>query len=120
VLVPVKDFIKYQDGLFYNDEIAIDQVKAVNSKSKEVLIQKLCGSYKEDDIFHSDSKFCSVSFPLEEKGKSFVYRYTSNYRDIKYLTSFYLHHHLPVVERIIEFHIPSWLEAELREFNFCK
>src|SRR5258708_30354742 len=36
VLVPVKDIFKYEDGLFYNDEISIDNIKAVNSKGKEV------------------------------------------------------------------------------------
>lgn len=118
VLVPQKDFMKYQDGLYYNDEVSIDNVKAINSKGKEIPVQKLCGSYKDNDIFHSDSKFCSIAFPLEEKGKGFTYRYENNYRDIKYMTSFYLHHHLPVAERIIEFNIPSWLETDLREFNF--
>lgn len=118
VLVPVKDFMKYQDGLFYNDEISIDNVKAINPKGKEVLVQKLCGSFQSDDIFHSDSKLCSVQFPMEEKGKSFSFRYENSYRDIKYLTSFYFQHHLPSVERIIEFNIPSWLEIDLREFNF--
>lgn len=117
-LVPQKDFMKYQDGLYYNDEIVIENVKVTNSKGKEIPVQKLCGSYKDEDIFHSDSKFCSIAFPMEEKGKAFSYRYEDNYRDIKYLTSFYLHHHLPVAERIIEFNIPSWLEMDLREFNF--
>src|SRR5215216_4982578 len=66
VLVPLKDFMKYQDGLFYNDEISIDNVKAINTKGKEVPVQKLCGSFQSDDIFHSDSKLCSVQFPMEE------------------------------------------------------
>jgi transglutaminase-like putative cysteine protease len=117
-IVPVKDFIKFEDGLFYDDEMSIDNVKAINSKGKEVVIQKLCGSYKDENIFHSDSKYCSVTFPLEEKGKSFTYRYEENYRDVKYLTSLYFHQHIPVVERVIEFNIPSWLETDLREFNF--
>jgi Transglutaminase-like superfamily len=118
VLVPVKDFIKYQDGLFYDDEVSIDNLKAINSKGKEVTIQKLCGPYRDKDIFHSDSKYCSISFPLEEKGKSFTFRYEDNYRDVKYLTSFYFQQYIPVTERIIEFDIPSWLEVDLREFNF--
>lgn len=117
-IVPVKDFMKYQDGLFYNDEVSVDNVKAVSAKGKDVTIQKLCGTYKDEDIFHSDTRFCSITFPLEEKGKAFSYRYENNFRDIKYVTSFYFHHHLPVTERIIEFNIPSWLEVDLREFNF--
>ena len=119
VLVPVKDFLKYNDGLFYNDEITIDNVKATNAKGKEVPVQKLCGSYQQDDIFHSDSKFCSVKFTLDEKGKSFTYAYQNNFRDVKYLTSLYFHNPIPSVEKIIEFQIPSWLDIDLREFNFA-
>jgi hypothetical protein len=33
----------------------------------------LCGSYQSEDIFHDDSKYCSVKFPTEEKGKAFNY-----------------------------------------------
>ncbi len=120
ILVPVKDFLKYNDGLFYNDEVTIDNIKAINTKGKEVPVQKLCGSYQQDDIFHSDSKFCSVKFSLDEKGKSFSYTYQNNFRDVKYLTSLYFHNPIPSVEKIIEFRIPSWLEADLREFNFGK
>ena len=120
ILVPVKDFLKYADGLFYNDEVTIDNVKAINAKGKEVGVLKLCGSYQQDDIFHSDSKFCSVKFPLDEKGKSFTYSYQNNFRDVKYLTSLYFHNPIPSIEKIIEFRIPSWLEADLREFNFAK
>ena len=120
ILVPVKDFLRYNDGLFYNDEVTIDNLKAVNAKGKEVSVQKLCASYQQDDIFHSDSKFCSVKFPMDEKGKSFTYIYQNNFRDVKYLTSLYFHNPIPSVEKIIEYRIPSWLEADLREFNFSK
>ena len=118
VIVPVKDFIKYNDGLFFNDEVAIDNLKVINTKGKEIMVQKLCGSYQQDDIFHSDSKVCSVKFPLEKKGESFTYSYQNNFRDVKYLTSLYFHNPIPSVEKIIEYRIPSWLETDLREFNF--
>jgi transglutaminase-like putative cysteine protease len=117
-VVPVKDFLKHNDALFFNDEVSIDNLKVVNSGGKEVAIQKLCGSYQQNDIFHSDTKVCSVKFPLDEKGKSFSYSYQNNYRDVKYLTSLYFHNAIPAVEKIIEFRIPSWLETDLREFNF--
>ncbi len=117
-LVPVKDYIKYEDGLFYNQQIAIDNIKVINSKGKEVTIQKECGSYSQEDIFHDDTKLCVVRFPLEEKGKAFNYSYQENYKDIKYLTSFYFNNSIPAVDEIIEFDIPSWMEIDLREFNF--
>ena len=117
-LIPVKDYVKYEDGLFYNQQIAIDHIKAVNSKGKEVMIQKQCGSYSEEGIFHDDTKLCVIKFPLEEKGKVCSYSYQENYRDIKYLTSFYFNNSIPAVDEIIEFDIPSWMEIDLREFNF--
>ena len=119
VIVPLKDFLKYNDGLFFNDEVNIDNLKVFNTKGKEIGVQKLCGSYQQDDIFHSDSKVCSVKFPMEKKGESFTYSYENNFRDVKYLTSVYFHHPVPSVEKIIEFRIPSWLETDLREFNFA-
>src|SRR4030095_4350214 len=117
-LVPVKDWVKYEDGLFYNQQIVMDNIKAANSQGKEVAIQKQCGSYSQEDIFYDDTKICIVKFPLEEKGKAFTYSYKENYRDIKYLTSFYFNKSIPVVDETIEFYVPSWMEIDLRKFNF--
>lgn len=118
-LVPVKDFVKFEDGVFYNDEISIDQLKAGNAEGKDIAVQKQCMSYSEESIFHSDSKLCVIKFPLAGKGKSFKYSYQQNYRDVKFLTSLYFNEQLPTVEKVIEFHVPSWLEIDLREFNFA-
>jgi hypothetical protein len=117
-LVPLKDFMKYEDGLFYYDEISLDNLKGTNPDGKEVKIEKLCSSYSEENIFHSDLKLCVIRFPLAEKGKAFTYSYQNNYRDIKFLTSFYFHHHFPAIERVVQFNVPSWMEVDLREFNF--
>jgi hypothetical protein len=118
-IVPVKDFLKYDDGLFYNDEVSIDNFKVLNADGKEVKAEKICGDYHDENIFHSDQKVCAVKFPLTERGKAFKYSYVENYHDIKFLTSFYFNQHLPVAERIVQFNIPSWMEVDLREFNFA-
>lgn len=117
-LVPVKDYVKYEDGLFHNQQIAIDNIKAVNSKGKQINIQKECGAYSDEGIFHDDTKLCIVRFPLEEKGKPCSYSYQETYKDIKYLTSFYFNNSIPAVDETIEFEVPSWMEIDLREFNF--
>ena len=117
-IVPTKDFKAFDDGLFYNEQVSIDNVKAVNPKGKDVPLQKLCGSYQSEDIFHDDSKLCTIKFKTEEKGKAFIYSYEENYHDVKYLTSQYFHESFPAVERVVEFRIPSWLELDFREFNF--
>src|SRR6476620_1187951 len=88
-LVPVKDYLKYDDGLFYNDEMTIENVKVLNTEGKDIKFEKSCGSYKEESIFHSDAKLCVVAFPLGERGKSYKYSYTNSYKHIKFLTSFY-------------------------------
>lgn len=117
-LVPVKDYVKFEDGLFYNQQISIDNIKATNSKGKDLSIQKQCGSYSQEDIFFDDTKLCVVRFPLEEKGKGFSYSYKENYNDVKYLTSFYFNNNISAVDEIIEFDVPAWMEIDLHEFNF--
>ncbi|HEY0067597.1 MAG TPA: transglutaminase domain-containing protein [Flavisolibacter sp.] len=118
-LVPLKDYIKYEDGIFYYDEVSIDNLKVLNSEGKDVKAEKLCGAYQEESIFHSDSRLCVLRFQMADKGKAFKVAYQSNYRDVKYLTSFYFHDHIPSAERIVQFNIPSWMELDLREFNFA-
>jgi transglutaminase-like putative cysteine protease len=117
-LVPVKDYAKYEDGLFYNQQISVDNVKVISTKGKEVAIQRQCGSFNQEDIFFDDTKLCVIKFPLEEKGKSYTYSYQENYNDVKYLTSFYFNNSISAVDETIEFDIPSWMEVDLREFNF--
>jgi transglutaminase-like putative cysteine protease len=118
VLVPLKDYLRFEDGLFYYDEAAIDHVKVQNTEGKDIQPEKNCMAYQEESIFHSDTKVCVVKFQMADKGKPFKFSYQNNYRDVKFLTSFYFHHHIPAVERIIQFNVPSWLELDLREFNF--
>jgi hypothetical protein len=117
-LVPVKDYLKYEDGVFYNDEISIEDLKVVNADGKDVRFDKSCSAYSEENIFHSDARLCVVHFPLGERGKAFQYSFQDQYRDIKFLTSFYFHQRLPSAERIIQFNVPAWMELDLREFNF--
>ncbi len=118
VLVPVKDYLKYEDGLFYNDEMSVENIKVVNPDNKDVSFQKQCGDYSDENIFHNDTKLCIIKFYMAEKGKPFNYTFNENYHDVKYLTSFYFPQRFPVIERIIQFNVPSWLELDLREFNF--
>ena len=117
-LVPLKDFVKFQDGLFYYQDISLDSFKVINSKGKEIFMEKICGSYRQEDIFYDDTKLCNIKFGLEEKGKACRYSYKENFKDVKYFTSTYFNSIIPVAEKIIEYDIPSWLEVDLREFNF--
>ncbi len=117
-LVSLKDYTASSDGLFYNDECYIENVKASSASNKLIKIPMQCTDYESEGIFHSDAKLCMVRIPLETKGLPVNFSYDKRYKDVKYLTSVYFHENIPVEEKTITFNIPSWLEVELREFNF--
>lgn len=119
ILVPMKDYMNFEDGMFYNDELSIEKLQILNGDGKAAKFEKNCMPYQEESIFHSDLKLCILRFQMGEKGKAYKITFQENYRDVKYMTSFYFNRHLPTVERIVEFQIPSWLELDLREFNFA-
>lgn len=119
VLVPLKDYINYTDAVFYDEESSVDNVHASSAKTKTVKFLQQCSDYESEGIFYSDLKACVIKIPSEEKGIAINYNYTKHYKDVKYLTSVYFHEGLPVEKKVLIFNIPSWLEVDLREFNFA-
>jgi len=117
-LLPLKDFLKTTDAIFYDDQSVIENVKASTGNSKTVKIGLQCMDYQSDGIFHSDAKVCVAAVPLDAKGVPVTFSYERKYKDVKYLTSIYFHERLPIEEKTLVFYIPDWLEVELREFNF--
>ena len=117
-LVPLKDYASNVDGLFYDDESSIENVKASSARNKSIKIAQQCSDYESEGIFYSDAKVCLVKVPLELKGVPVSYSYDKKYSDVKYLTSVYFHESIPQEEKTIVFNVPSWLEVEFREFNF--
>lgn len=117
-LVPLKDFTKSSDAVFYDDESSIESVRAGNSKTKSIKVSQQCMDYQSEGIFHSDAKLCLFSVPLETKGIPVNFSYEKKFRDIKYLTSVYFHESIPVESKTIVFNVPEWLDIEMREFNF--
>ena len=117
-LVALKDYTATSDGLFYDDESSIENVKASSAKTKSIRIPLQCSDYQSDGIFYSDAKVCLVNIPFETKGLPVSFSYEKKYKDVKYLTSVYFHESVPIEEKTIVFNVPSWLEVEFREFNF--
>src|SRR5437660_9294088 len=39
-ILPLKDYVKYEDGVGYNDEISVDNLKVISPEGKEVSVQK--------------------------------------------------------------------------------
>ena len=105
-------------SLFYdiNSKISEDCVK--NEKNKKLYVVPICGNYESEDIFQSDNMICV--YPLEFKTlgevQNFSYKLTSN--DIRYYTAIYFQSDIPTQKVKYTFNVPSWLDLEVKEFNF--
>lgn len=119
VIVPVKDYAKCQDAVFYSEESSIENIRASTAKNKNIKLLRQCQDYESDGIFYSDAKVCVVALPLEEKGIPLNYGYEVKFKDVKYLTSVYFQEQWPVEEKTLVFNVPDWLDVDLREFNFA-
>src|ERR1051326_7520502 len=60
-VVPLKDFAKINDAIFYDDESIIDGIHASSAKNKAIHFGQQCMDYQSDGIFYSDAKVCVVS-----------------------------------------------------------
>jgi transglutaminase-like putative cysteine protease len=77
-------------------------------------------SVTDDNIFFDDSRIQLYSFRFLEKGKMARLEWEQEFTDAKYLTRNFFTESFPVVEKVIEFEVPSWLEISFIEKNFGK
>lgn len=109
------DIQKYE---FYDSESMIEnfRLKYRNEKNANFLVKD--EFYKNDDLFYNDArvKYMNVDFPVQ--GYTYFYELDKKYKDVKYFTTVYLNDDYPVVKKEITIVIPSWLELEVKEFNF--
>src|SRR5688572_24730305 len=129
--VGAKIFIQTQEKLLslrYNSSIYRTQYYDQNSKIEKFFAEsnlkqkvtetsKICGSYTQDGLFYDDSKFCTVSLRLKERGEIWDVTNTKRIDDVKYLTSVYFSEALPIHEKKISFVIPNEVSVEFKEFN---
>src|SRR5205085_7633029 len=80
VLVPLKDYANNVDGLFYDDQSSIENVKASSAKNKSIRIAQQCADYESEGVFYSDAKVCVVKTPLEEKGLPVNFSYEKKFK----------------------------------------
>ena len=64
-IVPLKDYISTADGLFYDDQSAIENVRASSAKNKSIKIPMQCADYESEGIFYSDAKVCMKSICVD-------------------------------------------------------
>lgn len=103
---------------FYDSESKIESfvIKYKNDKITNFSVND--EFYKDRDLFYNDArvKYASVNFPTE--GYIYKYEMSKIINDSKYFTTIYFNDEFPTLEKEIEITIPSWLNAEIKEFNF--
>jgi len=103
---------------FYSDMVSIDDVDVHVNGSKAKYISPRYESYSSDGIFYSDEKVCYFNLPLEKKGSTSEVAFEETYKDPRYFTQQYLDAPYDVENHEIIIIIPSWVKAEVKDFNF--
>lgn len=99
-------------GLTYDDNITVDKAKSPGS-----LVDKICGNYRPEWVFHSDDMLCMYSIHFNNEGEQKPFIYERNYADVRYFTTYYFASRFPVLKSTVKFVIPEELEVEFKEFN---
>lgn len=117
-LVALEYNAEHIESSYFNEQVKINSYSVKNAKGRSVSIDKFCGHYSSNGIFHSDAQVCAYNIPINTKGEYRKFSSSSTFKDPKYLTSAYFHTSLPAAKRVISFKVPSWVDIELREMNF--
>jgi transglutaminase-like putative cysteine protease len=103
---------------FYDNSSEIVFANCTNKKGKNISVKTVCGNYESGSIFYSDAKVCSYEMSFVNLGEIKNFKIRKNINDVKYFTSVYLTDVYPAGQRKVTFHIPDWMQVELKEFNF--
>jgi transglutaminase-like putative cysteine protease len=109
------DIRKYE---FYDSESKIENfnLKYRNEKTAKFSIND--EFYKDDDYFYNDARVKYITFDFPVQGYSYIYEMGKKYEDVKYFTSIYFNDEFPVLKKVVNVVVPTWLNVELKEFNF--
>ena len=109
------DIHKYE---FYDSQSSIENfsLKYRNDKIANFYVRD--EFRKSDELFYTDArvKYMTVDFPVQ--GYTYNYELDKKYKDVKYFTSIYFQDEYPVVNKEITLTVPTWLELDVKEFNF--
>ncbi|MFK7907857.1 MAG: transglutaminase family protein [Chitinophagales bacterium] len=116
-LIADKEKVLFHNALFFDDESEVTKLTAKTTKKRSIPVEKASNPYESEGIFHSDAKIYTFSFPLSNTIPT-SYEAVQKYRDFKYLSPVYFHTFYETQKKQIIVKVPTWLEVEIREFNF--
>jgi hypothetical protein len=121
--IALKDIAVFQFAQFHNRFVKLNSFYRYDKYQKKYIQSGKQGvdrSVTDDNIFFDDSRMQFYSFRFNQKGKMAKVNWESEYSDGKYLTRDFFNESFPVVEKIVEFEVPSWLDISFVEKNFEK
>lgn len=121
--IALKDIAVFQYSKFHNRFVTLNSFYRYDKYQKKYVQTGRKGidrSVTDDNIFFDDSRVQLYTMRFTEKGKMSKLTWESEYSDGKYLTRNFLAEYFPVVEKVIEFEVPTWLEIAFIEKNFEK
>jgi hypothetical protein len=105
----------YQKAVYFDNSSEIVKINVNNRSGKYVITN----DFPTDEIFHSDSKMAYVQHIFTQKSVEAEFQTTKLYKDFKLIDLLkFQHHNYEVLVSEIEIEIPSWLECEIKKFNF--
>ena len=105
---------------FYSDVEKIDDVDIYVNDSKKTGIVPKYEYYNANGVFYSDAHVCYFQLPLLKKGSTSEVFMKKTTLDPHYFTSIYFMEEQPVERQEVKLIVPSWMELEIKEFNFGK
>ncbi|RYD75859.1 MAG: DUF3857 domain-containing protein, partial [Sphingobacteriales bacterium] len=105
---------------FYNDMQPIEEVSIWVDGSKRHGIVPKHEYYSSEGIFYSDARICYFNLPLLKKGSTSQVNIAKTILDPHYFTSIYFADRQAINEQEITVTVPSWMQVELKEYNFEK
>jgi hypothetical protein len=120
--IGIKDFAVFQHYEYHNRFVKLKSFLRYDKYQTRYALSGRSGydrSVTDDNIFFDDSRVQFYSFRFMEKGRMARVNWNSQYTDAKYLTRLFFHESFPVVEKVIEFKVPAWLDVEIKEMNFA-
>ena len=117
-VISLKDFNKFEKGIFYDEMSNVSSLIARDARNRTVRLTPLRTNYQSNGIFHDDVKVCYINQALETRGEKLSLAYEKQYQDVRYLTRVFFHANYPILERDIVFTVPNEIEVELVELNF--
>jgi Transglutaminase-like superfamily/Domain of Unknown Function with PDB structure (DUF3857) len=103
---------------FYSDVVSVDDVDIYTNGSRKNGIVPKYEYYDADGTFYSDAHVCYFKLPLLKKGSNSEVIFKKTTLDPRYFSTIYFMDEEPIDDQQIQLRVPSWMQVEIKEFNF--